>query len=171
LEMIEARAEELDADALADEDAWHQHIDATAGNLLRIYTMLAGAVEQVSDEEVKRMARAQAYVGLARAVPVMVREGAIRLPQHYMEAAGLPYTLGALATPSDALEKCILSLCKSAEEMTFARPKVECLRGVHLILQARIKQLQKARYNPYDSGLKITPISLTMRLLMNSIIS
>jgi len=170
LAMIEARTEELDADALNEEEAWHRHIDATAGNMLRMYALLCDAEMDTGSEEITSLARAQAYVGLARAIPNMARENTMRLPASYVQAAGLSYQPSAFSAPSKGVTQCVSALSYAAEKILATRPKVECLRGIHLIVQARNKQLQKASFNPYDERLAITPIALYLKLLRYSII-
>ena len=170
LHMIEARMEELDEHALRDEAAWLQHTDATAGAILAAACLLLGISTAECANEITAVARMQACVGFARAIPTMAQEGSMRLPERYLQEAGLAYDVQGLSKPSIALQRSVSILCHDAHAFCPIRPRVEFLQGVYLVAKSRIKQLQKASYNTYDVALNNPPIGLLIRILMNSTI-
>ncbi len=170
LQMIEARMEELDEHAHRDEAAWVQHTDATAGAMLAAECVLLGISTTKYASEITAVARMQACVGFARAIPAMAQEAVLRIPERYLHEVGLAYDVQCLSKPSIALQQCVSMLCHDAHAFCPIRPKVEFLQGVSLVAKSRIKQLQKANYNTYDSALNNPPIYLLIRILANSTI-
>ncbi len=169
-QMIEARMEELDEYALRDEAVWLQHTDATAGAILAAACVLLGISTAAYANEITSLARMQACVGLARAIPAMAQENTLRLPERYLHEAGLEYNVQELSKPSVALQRCVSMLCHDAHAFCPIRPKVEFLQGVYLVAKSRIKQLQKTNHNTYDVALNKPPIYLLIRILINSTI-
>ena len=148
LRMIDARAADLDESLLAEEDAWLDYLDGTAGALHMAWALLLDAdAATLHAMEIMGSARAYATVGLARAIPYMAAQGFLRFPVAQITQAELT----SLA-PGEPLKRFTSALLAGADNSLFLvkLPKTLLpLMGLLRLARAHKKSIRKFRYDPY----------------------
>jgi NADH dehydrogenase [ubiquinone] 1 alpha subcomplex assembly factor 6 len=143
---IAARAADVDTSLIAQESAWVDYCDNTAGALHMAWALLLG-VSEAHHETVRMQGRAYAFVGLARAIPYMHHQGWLRFAHARMNAAAIT-TLES----SEGLKIFCKSLIANARAMMEdgegkALPKA--LRALLHLTRLHIHEFESAQFDPY----------------------
>lgn len=147
-EMIEARAADMDASLIADEAAWQEYCNHTAGALhMALGYVLSEACARQNETLIRDQARGYAMIGLCRAIPFMAAQGWVRFPQGRLEK----HQLTSLA-PSAALNHCVAEIMADAgQRMTtqWRNPKLLPLSAMVALAMLGKAQLQRVSCDPY----------------------
>jgi phytoene/squalene synthetase len=159
-QAIEARAMDLDTSRIAQESAWLEYCDTTAGALHMAWALLLG-VGEAQHETIRTHARAYAMIGLVRAIPFMHSQGWLRFPHARMNDASI-----VTLEPSDGLvvlSQRILSeavaVLQSPSHAIIPKP----LRALHALALHHAHCLRRAGYDPYR--LRATPLSAVWQVM------
>ena len=113
LQMVDARAVDLDTSLLAEESAWLAYCDNTAGALHMAWAALLDEnAATVHATTMRAEARAYAMIGLARAIPFMAAQGWMRFSDARLAAHGV-----ASLAPSTALNGMVQAIVNEANAM------------------------------------------------------
>ena len=147
-EMIEARAADLDESLLADEAAWREYCNHTAGSLhMAMAYVLSETCARANETRIREQGVAYAMVGLVRAIPFMVAQGWNRFPKTRLER----YHLTSLA-PSEALNAFVSDLLADAELLMapkLCNQKLRFLSALVAMSALGKRLLQRVSSDPY----------------------
>lgn len=152
LKMIEARAADLDATLVAQEEEWFRYLDNTAGALHTVWALLLDAdAAKAYAQTIRDQARGYAMIGLARAIPYLQTQGFTRFPEGWAEEE-----VSALAG----------RLVLNAENQMEGEPlprALFALTGLRRLAEYHAEQLRQHGCDPY----RITPskLALVLRIL------
>ena len=168
LQMVEARAADLDESLLAEEGAWLAYLDGTAGALHRAWALLLDAPNAARHEAViASAARAYAMIGLVRAIPYLAAQGFNRFPAERLMQAGL-----TSFAPSAQLQQCVARLIGDmppVDTKIFQSKTLLPLKGLTQLSSLYKKSMRKCGNDPYrDHPMRLAVIMriIQMKLLL-----
>lgn len=144
---IEARASDLDTSLIAQESAWQNYCDSTAGALHMAWALLLD-VDEACHEIIRTHARAYAFVGLLRAIPFMHHQGWLRFPHARMNAAAITGL-----EPNEGLQLFCKTLIADARALLMnaePAPLPKPLRALTRLTSHYVRQIEDSRCNPYQ---------------------
>lgn len=148
IEMVEARAADLDPSLVATEDDWRNYGDHTAGNLHMAMALVIDTPGALACEEILRAdAMAYAFVGLVRAVPLMAGLGKPRFPLARLAEHQL-----ASLEPSERLNALVRGLVAEAGALWRDEPyppTLTSLRVLRRLTLYHMRRLGAAGFDPY----------------------
>ncbi len=148
LAMVEARAADLDPELIAEESAWQNYLDHTAGSLHFAWALLLDeTAAQANSVAILREARGYATIGLLRAIPFHAAQGWVRFPATWLKQ----YALDSFA-PSDGLNRFVAATCEALLQDGFEASHSRVLlplTGIAKITKKHAQWLRNSGYNPY----------------------
>jgi NADH dehydrogenase [ubiquinone] 1 alpha subcomplex assembly factor 6 len=167
-EMLEARAADLDTSLMAEEAAWREYCNHTAGAL---HMAMACVVDKVAakaqEQTIRTQALAYAMIGMVRAIAFMAAQGWQRLPHARLDAHGV-----ASLAPSAALNAMVQEVVTDAEALLARETPAVGLKmmdGLLALTRLYGRKLQHAGYDPY--GLKPSKLRAVWQVLKVKYIS
>lgn len=149
LEIIEARAADLDTSLLAEETAWEAYCEQTAGALHLAFAMVMDAsLAKRHASTIRKQGKAFAMVGLLRAIPFMTAQGWMRFSSRQLDA----YALNSLepSVPLPDFVRAIASEALGMLERGEVLPRAfRPLKALAALSKLSAQQLQRAGYDPY----------------------
>lgn len=175
--LIDTRGADLEDAPMADREALIAYAEGTSSTLLILALEALEVSDQSARDAAHHLGRAWALIGIVRATEHLARSGRLLLPGDLMTQHGLTKTDIGHASGKAALQKTVSDVASwAADELAAAgsQPTPRAALPVTLIGSLAgmyLSRLRRARYNPYDTRLTISPLRRQLTLIRNAMMN
>ena len=173
--LIDARAGDLDEAPIRDRSALMHYAERTSSALLGLALDLLEVTDARAQAAVHPLGRAWAVTGIIRATGHLARRGRTLLPADVMSKYGLTKDMVLRGTPADALQNAVTEIASWAQQdlaAACAEPTPRAALPVMLtasLTRAYLKRLRRAKYDPYEPRLTMSPVARHVRLIAHAV--
>jgi phytoene synthase len=173
--LIDARAADLEDAPMADRGALIAYAEGTSSTLLILALEALEVSDQSARDAAHHLGRAWALIGLIRATGHLARSGRLLLPGDLMTQHGLTKTDIGHASGKAALQEAVSDVASWAAEDLGAADTQSTPRAalpvtlIGSLARMYLTRLQRARYDPFDERLSISPLRRQLELIRRAI--
>lgn len=173
LEMIDARAKDLDPHPISTKGELLVYAEQTGGNLQRLVFQALGAQEDAEGiEAVMRSGRAYALTGILRAIPFHAQQDLVLLPEKVVQTHSGDFDSLFKTGNGQKLFACVEDIADLAElefsaafnQAIVAKPEPKQAVMLNALTGIYLKKLKKAGFDPASSLLDVGSVRKIMAL-------